>query len=57
MPLPEAERSFRESYLRGLLAQATNARIAAQKAGVPYTTLCSMLKKMGLEKAMRSKAR
>jgi hypothetical protein len=57
MPLPEAERSFRESYLRALLAQATNARIAAQQAGVPYTTLCSMLKKMGLEKAMRTKLR
>lgn len=57
MPLPEAERSFRESYLRALLAQASNARSAAQQAGVPYTTLCSMLKKMGLEKAMRFKAR
>jgi hypothetical protein len=57
LPLPEAERSFRESYLRALLAQASNARIAAERAGVPYTTLCSMLKKMGLEKAMRAKAR
>jgi hypothetical protein len=57
MPLPEAERNFREAYLRALLAQATNARIAAQQAGVPYTTLCSMLKKMGLEKAMRAKVR
>jgi hypothetical protein len=57
MPLPEAERSFRESYLRALLAQASNARIAAQQAGVPYTTLCSMLKKMGLERAIRAKTR
>jgi hypothetical protein len=57
LPLPEAERSFRESYLRALLAQASNARIAAERAGVPYTTLCSMLKKMGLEKATRVKTR
>jgi hypothetical protein len=57
IPLPEAERCFREAYLRTLLAQAANARSAAQQAGVPYTTLVSMIKKMGLDKAARSKSK
>jgi hypothetical protein len=46
--LPRAEQSFREAYLRSLLAHTTNRREAAERAGVPYTTLVSMLKKFGL---------
>ena len=47
-PLPEAERSFREAYLRQLLSSTGNRTIAARRAGVPYTTFCSMLRKMNL---------
>jgi DNA-binding NtrC family response regulator len=49
-PLPRAEQSFREAYLRSLLAHTTNRREAAERAGVPYTTLVSMLKKFGLSR-------
>lgn len=49
--LPEAERQFRETYLRFLLSATPNARRAAERAGVPYTTLCSMIKKLGLSRA------
>lgn len=49
--LPEAERQFRESYLRQLLSESPNAKRAAERAGVPYTTLCSMIKKLGLSKS------
>ena len=48
-PLPQAERLFREAYLRQLLSRSGNRTIAARRAGVPYTTFCSMLKKLGLE--------
>jgi hypothetical protein len=48
MPLPEAERRFRESYLRRLLAETENQSLAARKAGLPYTTFRSMIKKLGL---------
>jgi hypothetical protein len=47
-PLPEAERRFRETYLRHLLSDSANHTIAARKAGLPYTTFCSMLKKLGI---------
>jgi hypothetical protein len=47
-PLPEAERRFREAYLRQLLSSAGSRTIAARRAGVPYTTFCSMLKKMNI---------
>lgn len=50
LALPEAERQFREAYLRGLLSESPNAKRAAERAGVPYTTLCSMMKKLGLSK-------
>jgi hypothetical protein len=52
LALPEAERQFRESYLRRLLSESPNAKKAAQRAGVPYTTLCSMMKKLGLSKTI-----
>lgn len=47
-PLLEAERRFREAYLRRILAETASPSIAAQKAGLPYTTFRSMLKKMGI---------
>jgi hypothetical protein len=47
-PLPQAERLFREAYLRQLLSRSESRTIAARRAGVPYTTFCSMLKKAGL---------
>lgn len=50
LALPEAERQFRESYLRQLLSESPSAKKAAERAGVPYTTLCSMMKKLGLSK-------
>ena len=46
LPLPEAERRFRETYLRRVLSETANHRTAAEKAGLPYTTFCSMLKKL-----------
>jgi len=48
LSLPEAERGFREAYLRRLLSEEPNHAVAAQRAGVPYTTLCSMIKKLDL---------
>lgn len=47
-PLPIAERTFRETYLRSLLSDSANYVAAARKAGLPYTTFCSMLKKLDL---------
>jgi transcriptional regulator of acetoin/glycerol metabolism len=47
-PLPEAERRFRETYLRRLLADSTSNTVAARRAGLPYTTFYSMLKKLNL---------
>jgi hypothetical protein len=47
-PLPEAERRFREAYLRRILAETASPALAARKAGLPYTTFRSMLKKMDI---------
>jgi DNA-binding NtrC family response regulator len=49
VPLPEAERQFRRAYLSRLIHEDKSHKRAASRAGVPYTTLCSMLKKLGLE--------
>jgi DNA-binding NtrC family response regulator len=49
LPLAVAERRFRESYLRASLAQGGGRRATAQLAGVPYTTLCVMLRKLGIK--------
>lgn len=49
VPLPEAERQFRMAYLSRLIREHKSHKRAADRAGVPYTTLCSMLKKLGLE--------
>lgn len=46
LALPEAEQRFRESYLRGILARARTQREAALLAGIPYTTLRSMIEKL-----------
>ena len=46
--LPEAERRYRETYIRSLLAETGNRREAARRAGVPYTTLCEIIRKLGI---------
>lgn len=48
MALPEAERRYRETYIRSLLAETGNRREAARLAGVPYTTLCEIIRKLGI---------
>jgi DNA-binding NtrC family response regulator len=47
--LPEGERRYRETYVRALLAETGNRREAARRAGVPYTTLCDMMRKLGID--------
>jgi hypothetical protein len=49
VPLPDAERRFREAYLRRMLSESENHTVAARKAGLAYTTLCSMLRKLNLK--------
>ena len=49
IPLPRAERDFRVSYLRALLAEVPNRREAARRAGVPYRTLCDMVRKLRIQ--------
>lgn len=46
--LPEAERRYRETYVRSLLAETGNRREAARRAGVPYTTFCEIMRKLGI---------
>jgi DNA-binding NtrC family response regulator len=46
--LLEGERRYRETYLRTLLAETGNRREAARRAGVPYTTLCDMMRKLDI---------
>jgi DNA-binding NtrC family response regulator len=48
LALPEAERRYRETYVRSLLAETGNRREAALRAGVPYTTLCEIMRKLGI---------
>jgi len=48
MPLPTAEMQFRESYIRFLLAQSGSRQEAAKRAGVPYRTMCEMIRKLGI---------
>jgi len=48
LPLGVAERRYRETFLRGKLALAGGRREAARMAGVPYTTFCVMLRKLGI---------
>jgi hypothetical protein len=48
LPLPEAERRFRETYVRRILSQSANQSDAARLAGLPYTTFRSILKKLDL---------
>lgn len=49
LPLPVAERRFREAYLRACVAQTSGRREAARLAGIPYTSLCVMLRRLGIE--------
>lgn len=48
LPLPVAERRFREAYLRRMLSVSESHSAAARRAGLPYTTFRSMLKKFGI---------
>jgi DNA-binding NarL/FixJ family response regulator len=48
LPLAVAERRYREAFLRANLAKAGGRRMAAKMAGVPYTTFCMMLRKLGI---------
>jgi hypothetical protein len=48
VPLPVAEMRFRESYLRYLLSQSGSRQEAARRAGVPYRTMCEMIRKLGI---------
>jgi CheY-like chemotaxis protein len=48
LPLAVAERRYRESYLRATLAKGGGRRAAARLTGVPYTTFCVMLRKLGI---------
>jgi CheY-like chemotaxis protein len=49
LPLSVAERRYRESFLRSKMATAGERRAAARLAGVPYTTFCVMLRKLGIK--------
>jgi DNA-binding NarL/FixJ family response regulator len=48
MPLPTAEMQFRESYIRFLLGESGSRQEAARRAGVPYRTMCEMIRKLGI---------
>jgi DNA-binding NtrC family response regulator len=48
LPLPVAERRYREAYLRACMSRAGGRREAARLAGVPYSSLCVMLRKLGI---------
>lgn len=47
-PLPAAEMQFRETYIRYLLSQSGSRQEAARRAGVPYRTMCEMIRKLGI---------
>lgn len=49
LPLSVAERRYREIFLRSKMATAGERREAARLAGVPYTTFCVMLRKLGIK--------
>jgi DNA-binding NarL/FixJ family response regulator len=44
LPLPTAEMQFRESYIRFLLGESGSRQEAAKRAGVPYRTMCEMIR-------------
>ena len=46
--LREAETSFRDAFMRTLLAECGSRRKAADEAGVPYRSFCEMLRKLGI---------
>jgi hypothetical protein len=48
-PLPAAEQRFREAYLRTLLAPGRDRETVARLAGVPYRTLCQMIRKLDID--------
>jgi len=48
-PLPAAEQRFREAYLRSLLDRGRDRETVARLAGVPYRTLCQMIRKLNID--------
>jgi hypothetical protein len=48
-PLPAAEQRFREAYLRSLLGRGRDRETVARMAGVPYRTLCQMIRKLDID--------
>jgi hypothetical protein len=50
IPLAVGEGRYREAYLRAILARVGTGgrRTAAKLAGVPYTTFCLMIRKLGI---------
>lgn len=49
LPLPVAESRFRETYLRALVAATGSRSCAAERAGIPYRTLCKILQRLNIE--------
>ena len=49
VPLPVAEWRFRETYVRSILAATGNRVEAAQRAGIPYRTLCKIVQAMEID--------
>jgi len=47
--LPDAERKFRLAYLSRLTRELRSSKAVANYAGIPHMTLCSMLRKLGLD--------
>jgi CheY-like chemotaxis protein len=48
LPLAVAEKRYRETYLRACLVQAGSRPGAARLAGVPYSSMVVMLRKLGI---------
>jgi len=57
LPLATAEQRFREAYLRRLLVPGATREAVARAAGVPYRTLCQMLRKLGIDFPARRRGR
>jgi len=56
-PLLAAEQKFREAYLRSLLAPGCDRETVARLAGVPYRTLCQMIRKLDIDVPARPPGR
>jgi len=56
-PLLAAEQKFREAYLRSLIAPGCDRETVARLAGVPYRTLCQMIRKLDIDVPARPPGR